>query len=179
MFETPLQPVSAVHRVEAIKEPQHAHFCLEMLCLLHVAGDGIVGRGPSYGMASIRVDGGDARGVFNATAEARRIAVSENRPVLIEVGTLQRPLCCEKSCQQQPSSALLCCRYVAGTAKPSVLLEMRLVHGHAPDSILLQLSLVLFCAIGLGGAAGHCKKSSGAILGAKALAKLLRWPFCT
>ena len=49
------------------------------------AGDGIAGRGPSYGMASIRVDGGDARGVYNATAEARRIAVNECRPVLIEV----------------------------------------------------------------------------------------------
>lgn len=48
------------------------------------AGDGIVGRGPSYGMSSIRVDGGDARGVYNATAEARRIAVGESRPVLIE-----------------------------------------------------------------------------------------------
>ena len=36
-------------------------------------------------MASIRVDGGDARAVYNATAEARRVAVSSQRPVLIEV----------------------------------------------------------------------------------------------
>ena len=51
------------------------------------AGDGIAGRGPAYGMASVRVDGGDARAVYNATAEARRIAVTEQRPVLIEVGS--------------------------------------------------------------------------------------------
>lgn len=50
-----------------------------------VAGDGIAGRGPSYGIASIRVDGGDARAVYNATAEARRIAVANSCPVLIEV----------------------------------------------------------------------------------------------
>lgn len=50
-----------------------------------VAGDGIAGRGPSYGIASIRVDGGDARAVYNATAEARKIAVADSCPVLIEV----------------------------------------------------------------------------------------------
>ncbi|KAL0019116.1 hypothetical protein WJX77_012317 [Trebouxia sp. C0004] len=47
-------------------------------------GDGIAGRGPSYGIASIRVDGGDARAVYNATAEARKIAVANSCPVLIE-----------------------------------------------------------------------------------------------
>lgn len=50
-----------------------------------LAGDGIAGRGPSYGIASIRVDGGDARAVYNATAEARKIAVANSCPVLIEV----------------------------------------------------------------------------------------------
>lgn len=49
------------------------------------SGDGIAGRGPSYGIASIRVDGGDARAVYNATAEARKIAVANSCPVLIEV----------------------------------------------------------------------------------------------
>lgn len=42
------------------------------------AGDGIAGRGPAYGIATIRVDGGDARAVYQATSEARRIAV-ENK----------------------------------------------------------------------------------------------------
>ncbi|KAL4854263.1 2-oxoisovalerate dehydrogenase subunit alpha 2 [Chlorella vulgaris] len=47
-------------------------------------GDGIAGRGPGYGMASLRVDGGDARAVYNATAAARKIAVEQQVPVLVE-----------------------------------------------------------------------------------------------
>lgn len=50
------------------------------------AGDGIAGRGASYGVPTIRVDGGDARAVYNATLEARRIALAHTCPVLIEVG---------------------------------------------------------------------------------------------
>ncbi|KAL4423414.1 hypothetical protein ABPG77_009992 [Micractinium sp. CCAP 211/92] len=47
-------------------------------------GDGIAGRGPAYGIATLRVDGGDARAVYNATAEARRIALEQQAPVLLE-----------------------------------------------------------------------------------------------
>ena len=54
------------------------------MCVLY-AGDGIAGRGPSYGMSSTRVDGGDARAVYAATAEARRMAIAGGCPVLIEV----------------------------------------------------------------------------------------------
>ena len=50
------------------------------------AGDGIAGRGPSYGIPSVRVDGGDARAVYNATAAARDVALRQGGPVLIEVG---------------------------------------------------------------------------------------------
>ncbi len=48
------------------------------------AGDGIAGRGPSYGIATLRVDGGDARAMYNATAEARTVALRQQAPVLIE-----------------------------------------------------------------------------------------------
>jgi 2-oxoisovalerate dehydrogenase E1 component alpha subunit len=48
------------------------------------AGDGIACRGPAYGIQAIRVDGGDARAMFCATKEARRIALAEECPVLIE-----------------------------------------------------------------------------------------------
>ena len=48
-------------------------------------GDGIAGRGPSYGMPAVRVDGGDARAVYNATRRARDIALKHSCPVLIEV----------------------------------------------------------------------------------------------
>ena len=47
-------------------------------------GDGIAGRGPSYGITTVRVDGGDVQAVYNATAEARRMAIEHAQPVLIE-----------------------------------------------------------------------------------------------
>lgn len=50
-------------------------------------GDGIASRGAGYGMLTIRVDGNDLFAVFNATRKARAIAVTENRPVLIEAMT--------------------------------------------------------------------------------------------
>ncbi|CAL8081133.1 unnamed protein product [Orchesella dallaii] len=50
-------------------------------------GDGIAGRGPAYGLLSIRVDGNDTLAVYNATKRAREMAVKENRPVLIEAMT--------------------------------------------------------------------------------------------
>lgn len=50
-------------------------------------GDGIISRAPGYGMHAIRVDGNDALAVYTATAEARRIALAESRPVMIEAMT--------------------------------------------------------------------------------------------
>ena len=52
-------------------------------------GDGIASRGAGYGMATIRVDGNDVFGVYNATKAARDLALSEMRPVLIEAMTLR------------------------------------------------------------------------------------------
>lgn len=49
------------------------------------SGDGIVVRGQAYGVRSIRVDGNDALAVFSAVHTARKMAISESRPVLIEV----------------------------------------------------------------------------------------------
>jgi len=51
------------------------------------AGDGIAGRGPGYGVATVRVDGNDVWAVYNVTKAARKIALEENRPVLIEAMT--------------------------------------------------------------------------------------------
>ncbi|XP_069500490.1 2-oxoisovalerate dehydrogenase subunit alpha, mitochondrial isoform X2 [Ambystoma mexicanum] len=50
-------------------------------------GDGIAARGPGYGILSIRVDGNDVFAVYNAVKEARRRAVAENQPFLIEAMT--------------------------------------------------------------------------------------------
>jgi hypothetical protein len=49
------------------------------------AGDGIVVRGQAYGIRSIRVDGNDALAVYSAIHTAREMAISEQRPVLVEV----------------------------------------------------------------------------------------------
>ncbi|RUS14140.1 thiamine diphosphate-binding protein [Endogone sp. FLAS-F59071] len=50
-------------------------------------GDGIASRGIGYGIDTIRVDGNDVWAVYNATVAARKLAVDENRPVLIEAMT--------------------------------------------------------------------------------------------
>ncbi|KAF5288109.1 hypothetical protein FQA39_LY15496 [Lamprigera yunnana] len=50
-------------------------------------GDGIAGRGPGYGINTLRVDGNDIFAVYNATLKAKELALSENKPVLIEALT--------------------------------------------------------------------------------------------
>jgi len=54
------------------------------------AGDGIVSRGPAYGMASIRVDGNDIFAVHAAVREARAYALHHSAPVLIEAMTYRQ-----------------------------------------------------------------------------------------
>jgi len=49
-------------------------------------GDGIAGKGPGYGLHTIRVDGNDLFAVYNATKAARELA-TQNIPVLIEAMT--------------------------------------------------------------------------------------------
>ncbi|MCC2615652.1 thiamine pyrophosphate-dependent dehydrogenase E1 component subunit alpha [Aestuariibacter halophilus] len=51
------------------------------------AGDGIASRGLGYGIKTIRVDGNDIMAVYAATQQARKIALAENCPVLIEAMT--------------------------------------------------------------------------------------------
>jgi len=58
------------------------HVCLYSQCF---AGDGIVVRGRAYGIRSIRVDGNDALAVYSAIHAAREMAISKQRPVLVEV----------------------------------------------------------------------------------------------
>ncbi|GAA6151135.1 thiamine pyrophosphate-dependent dehydrogenase E1 component subunit alpha [Pseudoteredinibacter isoporae] len=47
-------------------------------------GDGIAARGVGYGIKTIRVDGNDILAVYSASLVARRIAIENNEPVLIE-----------------------------------------------------------------------------------------------
>lgn len=52
--------------------------------------DGIIGRAAAYGMHGIRVDGNDIFAVQEATKAARKLALEQNRPVLIEAMTYRR-----------------------------------------------------------------------------------------
>ncbi|XVF14813.1 hypothetical protein REPUB_Repub09cG0093700 [Reevesia pubescens] len=49
--------------------------------------DGIAVRGQAYGVRSIRVDGNDALAIYSAVHTARKMAVNEHRPILIEAVT--------------------------------------------------------------------------------------------
>jgi 2-oxoisovalerate dehydrogenase E1 component alpha subunit len=50
-------------------------------------GDGIVARAIGYGMHGIRVDGNDVLAVSEVVSKARELAVSQNKPVLVEAMT--------------------------------------------------------------------------------------------
>ncbi|EXB37667.1 2-oxoisovalerate dehydrogenase subunit alpha [Morus notabilis] len=52
-----------------------------------LAGDGIVVKGRAYGIRSIRVDGNDALAVYSAILRASEIAITEQRPILVEALT--------------------------------------------------------------------------------------------
>ncbi|CAN0903592.1 2-oxoisovalerate dehydrogenase subunit alpha 1, mitochondrial, partial [Linum grandiflorum] len=51
---------------------------------VRLVGDEIVVKGKAYGVRSIRVDGNDALAVYSAVRAAREMAITEQRPILIE-----------------------------------------------------------------------------------------------
>eukprot|EP01088_Endostelium_zonatum_P021129 TRINITY_DN8144_c0_g1_i1.p1 TRINITY_DN8144_c0_g1~~TRINITY_DN8144_c0_g1_i1.p1 ORF type:complete len:455 (-),score=134.67 TRINITY_DN8144_c0_g1_i1:86-1429(-) len=61
----------------AISTPSHEQY----------AGDGIAARGPAYGIHTLRLDGNDIWAVYNGVKAARKIAVEQGKPVLIEAMT--------------------------------------------------------------------------------------------
>ncbi len=83
-----------------LRHRQTARHCyFDRFCFSHLttcAGDGIAGRGPGYGIASLRVDGGDARAVYCATKEARRVATEQQASVEV------------KSCNAEVWNVLAC-----------------------------------------------------------------------
>ncbi|KAK3614430.1 hypothetical protein LTR56_027261 [Elasticomyces elasticus] len=48
-------------------------------------GDGIASRGVGYGIEAMRVDGTDIFAVYEATVEARRRTLADNKPILLEL----------------------------------------------------------------------------------------------
>ncbi|WP_017429006.1 thiamine pyrophosphate-dependent dehydrogenase E1 component subunit alpha [Vreelandella jeotgali] len=79
--------MAAVHRVPAIFMCRNNGYAISTPVVEQYAGDGIAPRGSGYGMDTIRVDGNDILAVYQATEAARRLAVEDNRPVLIEAMT--------------------------------------------------------------------------------------------
>lgn len=49
--------------------------------------DGVVVKGKAYGIRSIRIDGNDALAVYSSIRKAREMAITEQRPILVEALT--------------------------------------------------------------------------------------------
>ncbi len=76
--------MAAVHKVPCIFFCRNNGYAISTPASEQFAGDGIASRGLGYGMKTIRVDGSDALAVYHATQLARKTAVEDNAPVLIE-----------------------------------------------------------------------------------------------
>jgi 2-oxoisovalerate dehydrogenase E1 component alpha subunit len=76
--------MAAVLKVPVIFFCRNNGYAISTPAAEQFAGDGIAPRAVGYGMKAIRVDGNDIFAVYKATQEARRLAVEENEPVLIE-----------------------------------------------------------------------------------------------
>jgi len=79
--------MAAVHKAPVIFLCRNNGYAISTPVSEQFAGDGIAPRALGYGMHAIRVDGNDVLAVYKATQEARRLAVEENCPVLIEAMT--------------------------------------------------------------------------------------------
>ena len=76
--------MAAVHKAPVIFFCRNNGYAISTPASEQFAGDGIASRGVGYGMKTIRVDGSDALAVYQATQMARKLAVEDNEPVLIE-----------------------------------------------------------------------------------------------
>jgi 2-oxoisovalerate dehydrogenase E1 component alpha subunit len=79
--------MAAVHKVPAIFFCRNNGYAISTPANEQFAADGIAPRAYGYKMDVIRVDGNDILAVYQATEAARKLAVEENRPVLIEAMT--------------------------------------------------------------------------------------------
>ncbi|WP_404367279.1 thiamine pyrophosphate-dependent dehydrogenase E1 component subunit alpha [Marinobacter sp.] len=79
--------MAAVHRVPVIFLCRNNGYAISTPSVEQFAADGVAPRAYGYKMDVIRVDGNDILAVYEATRLARRMAVKENRPVLIEAMT--------------------------------------------------------------------------------------------
>tara|TARA_R110002012_G_scaffold80353_1_gene203910 strand:+ start:7214 stop:8419 length:1206 start_codon:yes stop_codon:yes gene_type:complete len=76
--------MASVHKVPVIFFCRNNGYAISTPAVEQFAADGIAPRAFGYRMHVIRVDGNDILAVFEATRQARKIAVERNQPVLIE-----------------------------------------------------------------------------------------------
>lgn len=79
--------MAAVHKAPVIFFCRNNGYAISTHAKEQFVGDGIASRGVGYGIDTIRVDGRDALAVYAATEHARKVAVEEQKPVLIEALT--------------------------------------------------------------------------------------------
>lgn len=79
--------MATVHKVPALFICRNNGYAISTPANEQFAADGIAPRAHGYKMDVIRVDGNDILAVYLATEAARKLAVEENRPVLIEAMT--------------------------------------------------------------------------------------------
>ncbi|MDG9670485.1 thiamine pyrophosphate-dependent dehydrogenase E1 component subunit alpha [Hahella sp. CR1] len=79
--------MASVHKVPVIFLCRNNGYAISTPSSEQFAADGIAPRALGYSMRAIRVDGNDILAVYLATQAARKIAVEENEPVLIEAMT--------------------------------------------------------------------------------------------
>jgi 2-oxoisovalerate dehydrogenase E1 component alpha subunit len=76
--------MASVHQVPVIFFCRNNGYAISTPAVEQFAADGIAPRAFGYHMHVIRVDGNDVLAVYEATRQARKIAVEQNQPVLIE-----------------------------------------------------------------------------------------------
>lgn len=76
--------MAAVHEAPVIFFCRNNGYAISTPSIEQFAADGVAPRAFGYRMHVIRVDGNDILAVLAATREARRIAVEQNKPVMIE-----------------------------------------------------------------------------------------------
>ena len=79
--------MAAVLKCPAIFFCRNNGYAISTPSVEQFAGDGIASRGIGYGVLTIRVDGNDVLAVYAATQMARKLALADNTPVLIEAMT--------------------------------------------------------------------------------------------
>lgn len=79
--------MASVHQVPVIFLCRNNGYAISTPAHEQFSADGIAPRAFGYRMKVIRVDGNDILAVYQATVEARKLAVEHNQPVLIEAMT--------------------------------------------------------------------------------------------